>query len=173
METTELYHHGIKGMKWGIRRFQKKDGSLTPEGKKRYSENDNDSDSSNSSKSKTSSSSKSVSEMSDDELRTRLNRINLELQYKDAVARMTPDRTKRARKVLADLGEQAVRNVGTKLIEKAVKKMFDTKSVDSITNWKNVDPSKLGDKQLKSALNRASTENALQKIIDEQKKKTK
>lgn len=33
----ELYHHGIKGMKWGIRRFQNKDGSLTKAGKKRYS----------------------------------------------------------------------------------------------------------------------------------------
>lgn len=31
-----LYHHGIKGQKWGVRRFQKKDGSLTPAGKKRY-----------------------------------------------------------------------------------------------------------------------------------------
>ena len=32
----ELYHHGIKGMKWGVRRYQNKDGSLTPAGKKRY-----------------------------------------------------------------------------------------------------------------------------------------
>ena len=32
----ELQHHGIKGMKWGVRRFQNKDGSLTPAGKKRY-----------------------------------------------------------------------------------------------------------------------------------------
>ena len=33
----ELYlaHHGIKGQKWGVRRYQNKDGSLTPEGKKR------------------------------------------------------------------------------------------------------------------------------------------
>lgn len=29
-------HHGIKGQKWGIRRFQNRDGSLTSEGKKRY-----------------------------------------------------------------------------------------------------------------------------------------
>lgn len=29
----ELYHHGILGMKWGIRRYQNKDGSLTAAGK--------------------------------------------------------------------------------------------------------------------------------------------
>ena len=32
-----LYHHGIKGQKWGVRRFQRKDGTRTPAGKKRYS----------------------------------------------------------------------------------------------------------------------------------------
>lgn len=32
----ELYHHGIKGQKWGVRRFQNKDGTLTPAGKDRY-----------------------------------------------------------------------------------------------------------------------------------------
>ena len=32
--NTELYHHGIKGQKWGVRRFQNKDGSLTPTGEK-------------------------------------------------------------------------------------------------------------------------------------------
>ena len=32
----ELYHHGIKGMRWGVRRYQNKDGSLTDAGQKRY-----------------------------------------------------------------------------------------------------------------------------------------
>ena len=36
MYTNELYHHGIKGMKWGVRRYQNEDGSWTEEGKARY-----------------------------------------------------------------------------------------------------------------------------------------
>lgn len=35
----ELYHHGIKGQRWGVRRYQYADGSLTPAGKKRYNNN--------------------------------------------------------------------------------------------------------------------------------------
>lgn len=33
--NTELYHHGILGQKWGVRRYQNPDGTLTAEGKKR------------------------------------------------------------------------------------------------------------------------------------------
>ena len=35
-ESNELYHHGIKGQKWGVRRYQNLDGSLTVAGKTRY-----------------------------------------------------------------------------------------------------------------------------------------
>ena len=41
--SNELYHHGILGQKWGIRRFQNPDGSLTEAGKKRYGESDSSS----------------------------------------------------------------------------------------------------------------------------------
>lgn len=34
--SDELYHHGIKGQKWGVRRFENLDGTLTAEGKERY-----------------------------------------------------------------------------------------------------------------------------------------
>lgn len=36
MTDLEIYHYGIKNMKWGKRRYQNKDGSLTTEGKRRY-----------------------------------------------------------------------------------------------------------------------------------------
>lgn len=38
--NKELYHYGIKGQKWGVRRYQNKDGTLTAEGEKRYYNDD-------------------------------------------------------------------------------------------------------------------------------------
>ena len=38
--SNELYHHGVKGQKWGVRRYQNSDGSLTSEGIKRQERNE-------------------------------------------------------------------------------------------------------------------------------------
>ena len=40
ISDEEFYHHGIKGMRWGIRRYQNPDGSLTPAGRKRLEKAD-------------------------------------------------------------------------------------------------------------------------------------
>ena len=40
--SASLYHHGVKGQKWGIRRYQNRDGTWTDEGKKRYGDSEGD-----------------------------------------------------------------------------------------------------------------------------------
>lgn len=65
IRDDELYHYGIKGQKWGVRRYQNKDGSLTPAGKKRRSSSDE------------------VRNMSTDELRQKVRRLNNEQRYID------------------------------------------------------------------------------------------
>ena len=89
----ELYHHGILGQKWGVRRFQNPDGSLTEEGKRRYGlvrDTISGAQSAlNSSKNAYESFSKlkksksiDLSSMSDAELQRAVNRMNLERTYK-------------------------------------------------------------------------------------------
>lgn len=74
----ELYHWGVKGMKWGVRRYQNKDGSLKPAGKKRYNDTSNWSeDAKEAAKIKK----KKVNEMSNAELQKLNNRQNLERQH--------------------------------------------------------------------------------------------
>lgn len=97
--VDELQHHGIKGQKWGVRRYQKSDGSLTPEGKKRYSDGEYkqaldkvkaaDKVVKSVSKAKSDMDAKAyekqlkydLSKMSDKELQQAVNRLNMEERY--------------------------------------------------------------------------------------------
>lgn len=75
MENNSLAHYGILGMKWGVRRYQDKDGSYTSAGKKRKQKDFIHEDYANAH------SKKSVKAMSNAELKARNNRLQMEQQY--------------------------------------------------------------------------------------------
>lgn len=81
MENNTLNHHGIKGMRWGIRRFQNKDGSLTPAGKKRRDQQDDKKPKADEKKAEAPKK-KSLSDMSDDDINKAISRAQLEDRYK-------------------------------------------------------------------------------------------
>ena len=81
----ELWHWGIKGMKWGVRRYQNKDGTLTTAGKKHYGEDGADGANAGTEATEYAPkvSKKKVSDYSDEELRAQINRMQMEKQYRD------------------------------------------------------------------------------------------
>lgn len=109
MENNELYHWGIKGMRWGRRRYQNQDGSLTPEGKKRYGEAP-DKNSDDTSEDFKRARAKSVSQMSDKELQEAVTRLQREKLYSDYTK---PKKSK---------GQEYLNKIGDSLANKAIEK---------------------------------------------------
>ena len=109
---NELYHHGILGMKWGVRRYQNKDGSLTPAGKKRYAKLNSELNKlmPRASKDRQSEYNKHVG-VSDDELKARIARLKLEDEYSQLVSKLNPKKVKNGESFVVKAGKYAAKSI--------------------------------------------------------------
>ena len=117
-----LAHWGIKGMKWGVRRFQNRDGTRTQAGNARRK---NRTYSSDYEKSK-SLRKKKASELSNEELRQLNDRMRLEMQYKDLNQSTISKGSKRVGKILQNSGNTIALAYATAYGFKVAKKILGT-----------------------------------------------
>lgn len=160
MNDLELYHHGVKGQRWGVRRYQNKDGSLTSYGKKRYAKelakleaekkrvrqqeqtakkikklddmrkdiderkkalkSDDTPEPTKQPKAQTTPQKRKLSELSNEEIQAKIDRMNLENKYKELaqerIDAVSKKEVSKGRKFAEEVIEKAGKNIATQTV---------------------------------------------------------
>lgn len=132
MKNNELYHYGILGMRWGVRRTPAQLGRSTT-GKKTSSSKSNSKKVSSTSKQ---SNKKSVKDMTDDELKSKINRLELEKRYKDLSSSDSSKGKVFTKQYLAEAGKKMLADTAVDVASQAVKYVI-VKKVNKAFNERN------------------------------------
>lgn len=129
MDNKYLLHYGVLGMRWGVRR-NTSSSSGSSRGLFRRKAKDTKGDGKIKTKKRT------IQDLTNDELNTKIRRMELEKRYKDLAAQTNPPKSERGRKfvidVLEQIGKNTLTNIGTQVANKglglAINKALGVKS---------------------------------------------
>lgn len=114
MDNNYLQHHGILGMKWGVRRYQNKDGSLTAAGRKRVAKLDAEREALTGKKSSSGDSApkkRTIHDVPDDELRKMVERRRMENDYLSLtkhIQELTPKRVSKVKRFVNYMADKVI-----------------------------------------------------------------
>lgn len=133
-DNNYLEHHGIKGMKWGVRRTKAQLGYKIGFRKKKKKSGESKDNNSSKPNKKTigkkvtnKKKSKSVKDMSDEELRARINRLEMEKRYRDLAPKDISKGKKFTSRVINNMVLPAAEDIGRQLIKSAIAKVTNDK----------------------------------------------
>lgn len=138
-----LEHHGILGQKWGVRRTPAQLGHPTSGNGSGGNKQGSTAASKNDSKKTPGKSSKKPRVMTDEELRQRINRLNMEEQYDNLVARQKTRNTGTAKKLLGEALENLGRKALGVAVDKVIEKISNKGDKFDINDWKDEDVNKM------------------------------
>lgn len=118
--NEKLYHHGIMGMKWGVRRYQNADGSYTSAGRSRYGKKGNKAKALSKQPER-----KSVKDMTDEELQDTIRRIELERKYESLIPQEKSKGKAIAETLKNDILIPAAKDVAKQLVKSAITKAIN------------------------------------------------
>lgn len=148
MENNELKHHGVVGMKWGIRRSPAQLGHKPSSSSKSSPNRNGPSKISRLKKLKKASSKvetpkkKTISEMSEEELNKMIDRMRLEKTYKQLISELNPKKVSKGKQFVLRVLEKSGENIATQLATYVLGTAVNNAASKFVKDKKIVNPKK-------------------------------